>query len=186
MKLLKLTLLILLISGLGACSGRTFKRQKYDNLTHVSHVAGDLKKIDGIEASQIIDGGVVASGQGSQFFAQSLHPSKHLIKTDEMIKLSISKNGYTRMYMDEERITDVFVYPQELLRVQIHNQGYLIVVPNLNLNNGEDTSKEKVFVTLTGEKGTTQDLSLSFTGKHPEPVGFVKLNLGANLNKKGD
>ena len=88
--------------------------------------------------------------------------------------------------MDEERITDVFVYPQELLRVQIHNQGYLIVVPNLNLNNGEDTSKEKVFVTLTGEKGTTQDLSLSFTGKHPEPVGSVKLNLGANLNKKGD
>ena len=47
-----------------------------------------------------------------------------------------------------------------------------------NINN------DKVYVTITGEHGTTQDFSLRFTGKSPEPVKFIKSNLGTiNLNK---
>jgi hypothetical protein len=45
-------------------------------------------------------------------------------------------------------------------------------------------NSEKIYVTITGEHGTTQDFSLRFTGKTPEPVKFVKSNPGiTNLNK---
>lgn len=98
-----------------------------------------------------------------------------LLRSDESIELAISKTGYTRLFIEEERITDVFVYPQEALQVRIHDQGYLIIVPSTESG---DTSKEKVYLTITGEQGTTQDLRLYFTGKNPEPVKFVKLNLG--------
>lgn len=115
-------------------------------------------------------------------------PANHcLLRPDTSIELVIAKTGYTRLFMEDERITDVFVYPQEALQVRIHNQGYLIIVPN---DQGDNSSKDKIYLTLTGEQGTTQDLSLHFTGKKPEPVKFIKSNLGTNkatnLTTKGD
>ena len=115
-------------------------------------------------------------------------PANHcLLRPDVSIELAVSKTGYTRLFMEDERITDVFVYPQEALQVRIHNQGYLIIVPN---DQGDNSSKDKIYLTLTGEQGTTQDLSLHFTGKKPEPVKFIKSNLGTNkatnLTTKGD
>ena len=115
-------------------------------------------------------------------------PANHcLLRPDTSIELAVSKTGYTRLFMDDERITDVFVYPQEALQVRIHNQGYLIIVPSMQSDN---PAKEKVYLTLTGEQGTTQDLSLRFTGKNPEPVKFIKPILGknkaTNLTTKGD
>jgi len=115
-------------------------------------------------------------------------PANHcLLRPDVSIELAVSRTGYTRLFMDDERITDVFVYPQEALQVRIHNQGYLIIVPSAQ---GDDSPKDRVFLTLTGEQGTTQDLSLRFTGKNPEPVKFIKPILGknkaTNLTTKGD
>ena len=55
--------------------------------------------------------------------------------------------------------------------------------------NGEiekNHSSEKIYVTITGEHGTTQDFSLRFTGKTPEPVKFVKSNPGITNLNKGD
>ena len=115
-------------------------------------------------------------------------PANHcLLRPDASIELVIAKTGYTRLFMEDERITDVFVYPQEALQVRIHNQGYLIIVPSTQSDNA---SKEKVYLTITGEQGTTQDLRLHFTGKNPEPVKFIKSNPGkdkaTNLTTKGD
>lgn len=110
--------------------------------------------------------------------------NSYLLSMDESIEVSISKYGYTRFAIEDERITDVFVYPQEALQVRIHNQGYLVVVPSPAMFDEENVAKEKIYLTLTGEDGTTQDLSLRFTGRSPKPVKFVKENLGINLTSK--
>lgn len=119
--------------------------------------------------------------------SSSVPANHYLLRSDVSIELVVAKTGYSRLFMEDERITDVFVYPQEALQVRIHNQGYLIIVPSTQSDNA---SKEKVYLTITGEQGTTQDLSLRFTGKNPEPVKFIKSNPGkdkaTNLTTKGD
>ena len=120
-----------------------------------------------------------------------LSNNSYLIDEGKSFEIVISEHGYTRFSIEDERITDVFIHPQENIRLKIHDQGYLIIVPkHLEENfeeNGEiekNHSSEKIYVTITGEHGTTQDFSLRFTGKTPEPVKFLKSNLGiTNLNK---
>jgi len=110
--------------------------------------------------------------------------NSYLLSMDESLEVSISKFGYTRFSIEDERITDVFVYPQEALQVRIHNQGYLVVVPNQAMFDLDISTPQKIYLTVTGEDGTTQDLSLRFTGRSPKPVKFVKTNLGINLTSK--
>lgn len=120
-----------------------------------------------------------------------LSNNSYLIDEGKSFEIAISEHGYTRFSIEDERITDVFIHPQENIQLKIHDQGYLIIVlKQLEENfeeNGEiekNHSSEKIYVTITGEHGTTQDFSLRFTGKTPEPVKFVKSNPGTtNLNK---
>ena len=94
------------------------------------------------------------------------------------IEVAISNKGYTRFSIEDERITDVFVYPQEEVAVQIHNQGYLIIAPNSeDTDSGNSPPKEKLYVTITGEDGTVQDICLKFHEKNPEPIKLIKPNL---------
>lgn len=94
------------------------------------------------------------------------------------LRVVISKNGYTRFSIEGERITDVFVYPQEEVAVQIHNQGYLIIAPIENTDvagEGEGTNaRPELHMTITGEDGTVQDIMLSFGYMNPEPVRLIK------------
>lgn len=120
-----------------------------------------------------------------------LSNNSYLIDEEKSFEIAISEHGYTRFSIEDERITDVFIHPQENIQLKIHDQGYLIIVPKQLEENFEESgeietnhSSEKIYVTITGEHGTTQDFSLRFTGKAPEPVKFVKSNLGTtNLNK---
>lgn len=120
-----------------------------------------------------------------------LSNNSYLIDEEKSFEIVISEHGYTRFSIEDERITDVFIHPQENIQLKIHDQGYLIVVPKQLEENLEENAEiekkinsEKIYVTITGEHGTTQDFSLRFTGKTPEPVKFVKSNLGTtNLNK---
>jgi len=110
-----------------------------------------------------------------------LPKNNYLLDQNKTLEIAVSEYGYTRFFFQDERITDVFVYPQENLEVRIHKQGYLIVVPKPIQESEEDNSStETIYLTVTGENGTTQDFSLRFTGKSPEPVKFVKSNLGKN------
>ena len=174
---LKIMLTILSILLLSGCSaGRMSKRHKAMKIQTNQTATMPLKENLVQEIAPFIAPAILSV------------PSNHcLLRPDASIELAVSKTGYTRLFIDDERITDVFVYPQEALQVRIHNQGYLIIVPSTQEN---DSSKERVFLTLTGEQGTTQDLSLHFTGKKPEPVKFIKLNLGknkaTNLTTKGE
>lgn len=120
-----------------------------------------------------------------------LSNNSYLIDEERSFEITISEHGYTRFSIEGERITDVFIHPQENIQLKIHDQGYLIIVPKQLEENFEENGEieknhscEKIYATITGEHGTTQDFSLRFTGKTPEPVKFVKSNPGeTNLNK---
>jgi hypothetical protein len=115
--------------------------------------------------------------------------NQYLLDENESLEISISEYGYTRVSIEDERITDVFVFPQEDIQVKIHQQGYLIIAPNSAETSPEDEeliTHNKTQLTITGEHGTTQDFSLRLTGKAPEPVKFVKSNLEQINLKHGD
>lgn len=158
----KIMLTIIATMLLSGCAARTSKKHKAIE-TKVNQTQTIRQKEN--LTQELIAVAVDSSGRSNHC----------LLRSDESIELSISKTGYTRLFIEEERITDVFVYPQESLQVRIHDQGYLIIVPSTESG---DTSKDKVYLTITGEQGTTQDLRLQFTGKNPEPVKFVKSNSG--------
>lgn len=105
------------------------------------------------------------------------------IDPNKSLDIEIASYGYTRFSIENERITDVFIFPQESVSLQIHKQGYLILAPR-NIGDEADTDADaephsdndkKIYVTISGEEGTTQDFSLELTGKDPEPVQFVKM-----------
>jgi hypothetical protein len=109
-----------------------------------------------------------------------LAKNQRKLDQDKSLELVISEYGYTRISIEDERITDVFIFPQEAAGVKIHEQGYLIIAPTLVVINLDEEAQEthhKTQLTITGEHGTTQDFSLRLTGKAPEPVKFVKSNL---------
>jgi hypothetical protein len=115
--------------------------------------------------------------------------NQYLLDENESLGISISEYGYTRVSIEDERITDVFVFPQENIQVKIHQQGYLIIAPTSVETSHEDEeliTHHKTQLTITGEHGTTQDFSLRLTGKAPEPVKFVKSNLEQINLKNGD
>jgi hypothetical protein len=118
-------------------------------------------------------------------FAKNQYP----LEPDQSLEVAISEYGYTRVSIEDERITDVFVFPQERMQVRIHQQGYLIIAPNPVETNPEEEelmNYNNTQLTITGEHGTTQDFSLRLTGKAPEPVKFVKSNLEQINLKNGD
>ena len=116
--------------------------------------------------------------------------NNYLLDQDRSLEITISEYGYTRLSIEDERITDVFIYPQEAMQIKIHQQGYLILVPATKQEtlSEEDqlTDDNKIQLTITGEHGTTQDFSLRLMGISPEPVRFVKTNLETSNISEGD
>ena len=142
--------------------------------------SADKSNLEQIEQIKPIEQDSFVNIEEQVFKISKSSANNYQLNTNKSLAVTISESGYTRFSIEDERITDVFVYPQENIQVQIHQQGYLIIVPKtLDLNNSEDEDIpnpviEKIYVTITGEQGTTQDFSLFFTGKAPEPVGFFK------------
>ncbi len=113
----------------------------------------------------------------------------YLLDPDKTLRVDIASIGYSRVSIEGERIKDVFVYPQEVIGIQIHDQGYLVLVPgDASLN---DSIKDQIYLTVSGEKGTTQDFVLRFRGGAPSPIKFVKSvleqqQLSTNQEEKND
>lgn len=160
--------------ALSGCAGRKMKAKpiSYSNtnkntgLLETNDATMQLKIIDAIADEPYCDTAYRAKNQ-------------YKIDQDKSLELTISEYGYTRVSIEDERITDVFVFPQENAGVKIHQQGYLIIAPNPNQNSSNFDEEEggthhNTQLTITGEHGTTQDFSLRLTGKAPEPVKFIK------------
>jgi hypothetical protein len=120
---------------------------------------------------------------------EKLLANHYLLNPDKTLSVDIASSGYSRVSMEGERIKDVFVYPQEVINIQIHDQGYLILVPSdASLN---DSIKDQIYLTVSGEKGTTQDFVLRFRGGAPSPIKFIKSvleqqQLSTNQEEKND
>ena len=95
------------------------------------------------------------------------------ISEDTLLELQIAKSAPTRIQIDGEKITDIFIHPQSAIEAVIHPSGCLVVLPQ--------EGEEKVFVTVFGENETVQDLSLRFVQKNPSPIRLIKFSLESDL-----
>lgn len=176
---------ILVLSG---CTGPNSKHYMNTDLKSGSAGAAQigLEDIDGVidQDLSLFRGDRLAmsdSSAGVKSEKQNvISDGMYEISSMQMLNVEISNKGYTRFSIEGERIEDVFVFPQEELQVSIHRQGYLLVLPKaatLSAASSESTSTPVIYMTITGDEGTTQDMSLRLTGKAPQPVKFVKVNL---------
>ncbi len=174
MRILQKAIIIFFMFGLIGCAGRDRLKVQQDTVDLSTNIE-DVKDVTELEInlSQLT--------KNSQEVPIAI-TNRYLVDENNVIELSIARKGYTRFSIEKERITDVFIYPQEAVQARIHDQGYMIIVPDAEFNTGSD----KIYVTITGEEGTTQDLSLHFIGRAPMPVRFYKLPTEQNLEKLGE
>lgn len=161
---------ILLLSGCSASGGKR---------TKLPHNTIEGKQIDDSVTPQFRKHALGKLAEVPSSIGNMPLKNSYVLNPNNSFEVEVSDNGYTRFFIEGERITDIFVYPQESVAVQIHEQGYLVVMPQgfaADATEEEEAGddKQKVYITITGEEGTTQDFSLRFTGKYPGPVRFVK------------
>lgn len=102
---------------------------------------------------------------------------EHKATSRNLLSLQISNLGPTRISINNQKIMDAFYYPQEAVKLIIHQSGSVFVVPN--------EEYKHVYVTVVGEDGSIQDLRLKFVFKQPEPI--IIYFEDASLNKtKGE
>jgi hypothetical protein len=143
----------------------------------VSSLVGYLKDFHRLSRQatiMIFSLAVLAIGYSSNSYAigYSLH-------NDSILELEIAKDAPTRIIIESEKISDIFIHPQEAAEAVIHSSGCLFILPQKGSN--------KIYVTLIGESGTTQDISLRFVKKQPSPVRLLKLEWSKEnqiINKK--
>jgi hypothetical protein len=95
---------------------------------------------------------------------------------DVLLMAQVSNLGYTRINMEDEKITDVFVYPEESAKVVLHNLGTVFVLQELKA--------EHVYLTLVGESGTIQDMRLKFSSIQPEPIKLIRSVSSRNVTRE--
>lgn len=103
------------------------------------------------------------------------HAISYIMNGDSLIELQIAKDGPTRINIEDEKINDIFIHPQEAAEMVVHDSGCLFILPQ--------PGKSKIYLTLIGENGTTQDLVLRFTGKTPTPIKLIKFSLEKEASK---
>lgn len=97
------------------------------------------------------------------FAALPLYGESHSIKPSEVLKMSISNRGLTRLSVSKDPIQDILVYPFDLDdHIQLHESGNVFIV-------GDGLSKP-FSLTLITRSGIAQDLSLTTTSKDPTPI----------------
>lgn len=88
---------------------------------------------------------------------------KILMDPGQLIDIKISKEGMTRISIENDEISNVIVYPKEFQdNAQNHNSGHLFVVA--------DDLTTPLSITLVTKRGLVQDLRIIPTQKKPEPV----------------
>lgn len=81
---------------------------------------------------------------------------------NKLLQMQISELGPTRLSMQDERIVDIFIYPENAAKIVLHQSGSVFIVPN--------SDHKHVYLTVVGEAGSTQDLRMRFVFKQPVPI----------------
>ena len=97
------------------------------------------------------------------------------ISDEKLLEVQISNYAPTRISFENQKIIDVFFYPEEAAKIVLHKSGIVFVVPN-----NENT---QVYITLSTEKGEMQDLRLKFKEIEPKPI---KLTIKKFVNSSQD
>ena len=95
-------------------------------------------------------------------------------KPEELLSLSVSSKGPTRLVLKDEKIADVFFTPENAAKVVLHDstgEAFILSSPE----------GRHIYVTIMGEKGSKQDLKLSFTNKEPSPIFIEQKAHAKNL-----
>lgn len=169
---------ILVLSGCsGPNSGRYSKSHIKKHAADMNHLKKEKNEFDVVEEIIMPESKIskALNIYNQQIDGASEEAGIYQANPMKMIDVSISDRGYTRFSIEGERIEDVFLFPQEAMQISIHRQGYLLVLPQSAMIEAEE--EQDIYMTITGEEGTTQDVSLRLTGKAPQPVKFVKVNL---------
>ena len=184
--MLRLSLNLLLLPALfslPACAGQKNKHlnKTPQSVSKVKDKQNILSKDLAIDEAKISVNTSIKPDLGKTFPKKKL-PNHYQINPNQIIKVDMASSGYSRFSIKGERITDVFVYPQESITLKIHDQGYLIVVPERDKL--EQTGWARIYLTLTGEQGTTQDIYLRFRGGNPSPITFIKSQTIKTIREK--
>ncbi len=95
--------------------------------------------------------------------ASALYGESHSMKSSEVLKMSISNRGLTRLSVSKDPIQDILVYPFDLDdHIQLHESGNVFIV-------GDGISKP-FSLTLITRSGMAQDLSITTASKDPAPI----------------
>jgi TraK protein len=109
-----------------------------------------------INLLQSVSSALILSYSGLLNAAQEINPT-------QVMGVVISNQGLTRVSVEEDSITDVFVYPQELQNhMQLHQSGHVFIAP-------EGLSKP-LYLTVMTKRGQTQDLKINVANKNPKPI----------------
>lgn len=110
----------------------------------------------------------------SAFCFSNAYGIGYMLHADSVLELQVAKNGPTRINIEGEKINDIFIHPRDAAEVAMHDSGSVFLLPQ--------ASKDKVYLTIVGENGTTQDLVLNFTKAKPSPIKLIKFSLEEEAN----
>lgn len=97
------------------------------------------------------------------FATLPLYGESYSMKSSEVLKMTISNRGLTRLSVKKDPIQDILVYPFELDdHIQLHESGNVFIV-------GDGLSKPFSLTVIT-RSGLAQDLSLTTASKDPAPI----------------
>lgn len=89
--------------------------------------------------------------------------ASQILDSSQVLQFPISKEGITRISIENDGIDDLYAYPMEFAdNVQQHKSGHAFVV-------AEDLTSP-LFVTIITKRGIAQDLKLTPTSKKVEPI----------------
>lgn len=89
--------------------------------------------------------------------------ANQVLDSSQVLSFSISKEGMTRISIENDGIEDIYAYPLEFAdNIQQHKSGHAFVV-------AEDL-ESPLFVTIITKRGVAQDLKLTPTSKKVEPI----------------
>nr|WP_231966255.1 hypothetical protein [Orientia tsutsugamushi] len=83
----------------------------------------------------------------------NIYAVEYELEADNLLKLEISDSGPTRINLKDEKINDIFMYPQNVSEVVVHESGFLFIVPREEEN--------KVYLTVIGEYKTMKKIKLA-------------------------
>lgn len=88
------------------------------------------------------------------------------LNSEKVLSFTVANKGITRISIDQDRIVDTFVEPQEATAAIKNNRGHLYVSGQRNL--------ETLYISLITKSGSVQDIKLTFHNKPAQPIWLKK------------